>query len=242
LLPAATERVWDFLKAQRMLAGFILVGGSALALRIRHRLSEDLDFAFPELKLPRARLDALLRQAVEAGHDFQRDDDEAALLEFTQGGGDLHDCQQDFLVNGSVKVSFFAPEAGLARVLREPAEPTARVATLAELFKTKCLVSAVRSKSRDWLDLYLLMREHGFSMRDYQSAFRDAGVEHQCDIGLSRLCSGVPQLNDEGYAHLLAEPPTLDQMRRFFIAQRDALEIETAAEAARSRKPPTSSA
>jgi hypothetical protein len=239
VLPAATERIWNFLKEQRTLAGFVLVGGSALALRIRHRLSEDLDFAFPELKLPQTRLDALLRQAAEAGHDFQRDDDEAALLDFTQGGGDLHDYQQDFLVNGSVKVSFFAPEAGLARVLQEPAEQTPRVATLPELFKSKCLVSAVRSKTRDWLDLYLLLREHGFSMRDYQTAFREAGVEHQCDIGLSRLCSGVPQLNDEGYAHLLPEPPTLDQMRTFFIAQRDALEVETATEAARTRQPPT---
>lgn len=241
MLPAATEHVWHYLKEQRLLGGFVLVGGSALALRIRHRLSEDLDFAFPELKLPRTRLEALLRQAAEAGHDFQRDDDEAALLDFTQGGGELHDYQQDFLVNGSVKVSFFAPEAGLARVLQKPAEQTPRIATLPELFKTKCLVSAVRSKTRDWLDLYLLMREHGFSMRDYKSAFREAGAENQCDIGLSRLCSGVPQLNDEGYAHLLTEPPTPDQMKAFFIAQRDAVEIETAAEAARSRNPPTSS-
>jgi hypothetical protein len=55
---------------------------------------------------------------------------------------------------------------------------------------------------------------------------------------LSRLCGGVPQLNDEGYAHLLPNPPTLDRMRDFFIEQRDALEIESAAEAARRRQPP----
>ena len=241
MLPAATERVWDFLKEQRSLAGFVLIGGSGLALRIRHRASEDLDFAFPKLKLPRTRLEALLRQAAEAGHDFQHDDDEAALIEFTQGGGDLHDYQQDFVVNGSVKVSFFAPDAGQARVLQGPAEQTPRIATLPELFKTKCLVSAIRSKTRDWLDLYLLMREHGFSMRDYQAAFREAGAESQCDVGLSRLCSGAPQLNDEGYANLLPEPPTLDQMKSFFVALRDALEIESAAEAARRYKPPGSS-
>lgn len=239
MLPPATERVWNFLKEQPALAGFVLVGGSALALRIRHRLSEDLDFAFPELKLPRTRLELLLLQALEAGHNFQRDDDEAALFEFMQGGGELHDYQQNFVVNGSVKVSFFTPDAGLARLLQGSAEQLPRIATLPELFKSKCVLSAVRSKTRDWLDLYLLMREHGFSVRDYQTAFREAGVEHQCDIGLSRLCSGMPQLNDEGYAHLLPEPPTVEQMKSFFISQRDALEVETATEAARARQPPT---
>jgi hypothetical protein len=29
------------------LAGFVLIGGSALALHIHHRISEDLDFAWP---------------------------------------------------------------------------------------------------------------------------------------------------------------------------------------------------
>jgi hypothetical protein len=45
LLPTATEKVWDFLRTQPALAGFVLVGGSALALRIHHRRSEDLDMA-----------------------------------------------------------------------------------------------------------------------------------------------------------------------------------------------------
>jgi len=48
LLPAETERVWNFLKGQSALTSFVLVGGSALAMRIQHRLSEDLDFAWLE--------------------------------------------------------------------------------------------------------------------------------------------------------------------------------------------------
>ena len=38
-----TERVWKFLKDEPSLAGFVLVGGTALALRLGHRRSEDLD-------------------------------------------------------------------------------------------------------------------------------------------------------------------------------------------------------
>jgi hypothetical protein len=59
LLPPDTERIWSYLKEQAGLAGFILVGGSALALRISHRLSEDLDFAWIESRLPLARLEAI---------------------------------------------------------------------------------------------------------------------------------------------------------------------------------------
>jgi hypothetical protein len=82
LLPTATEKVWDFLRTQPALAGFVLIGGSALALRIHHRRSEDLDLAFGDAHLPRARLEALQRVAAQTSVDFQRSDDEAALQEF----------------------------------------------------------------------------------------------------------------------------------------------------------------
>jgi hypothetical protein len=236
LLPTATEKVWDFLRTQPALAGFVLVGGSALALRIHHRRSEDLDLAFGDTHLPRTRLEALQRIAEQTAVDFQRSDDEAALQEFALAGLELHDYQQNFIVDGSVRVSFFVPDAALAKVLKVSQESGVRVAALEELFKSKCLVSALRSKTRDWLDLYVLMRGHGFSIGDFLAAFREAGIEAQCDSALSRLCSGVPQRDDEGYAHLLADPPSLEEMKAFFRTQRDKLEIETAAEALRRRR------
>ena len=61
-------------------------------------------------------------------------------------------------------------------------------------------------------------------------------LENQLDIALARLCSGTPQANDEGYAHLLSNPPLLNEMRDYFIAQRDGLEIHSATEAARRKK------
>lgn len=233
MLPPATEKVWSFLKEQPALAGFVLVGGSALALRIKHRQSEDLDLVWTERRLPRARLEALCLVAAAKGFDFQRQDDEATLQEFAEAGLALHDYQQNYLVKQQVKVSFFAPEAAMIKLLDGQPERTVRVATLSELFKTKALVSASRSKTRDWVDLYLLLREHGFTLRDYHNVFEDAGVPVQRDIGLGRLCSGVPQRDDEGYAHLLPNPPTLEQMKAYFTAQRDKLEVELAAQAAR---------
>jgi hypothetical protein len=231
LLPPATEKVWNFLKEQPALAGFVLAGGSALALLLRHRLSEDLDFVYPEVRLPVEKLDALQRKAEASGFIFRRADDEAAVEEFADSALELHDYQQDFLVNDVVKISFFAPDEPLRKILPAGLEEKARVATLPELFKAKCLVSAKRSKTRDWLDLFLLMRDHGFSIFDYRAAFDEAGCSTDCDIGLARLCSGIPQRNDEGYTHLLSNPPSLEEMKAFFNAQRTRLEIETAAEA-----------
>src|SRR5205823_13036625 len=98
----------------------------------------------------------------------------------------LHDYQQDFLVNGKVKASFFVPDAPMTKVLGKAASGKTRVATLSELFKTKCLVSAIRSKTRDWLDLYVLLHDYGFSIHDFEKAFREAGVENQCAIALAR--------------------------------------------------------
>lgn len=235
MLPPETEKVWNFLKEQPALHGFILAGGSALAMTIRHRLSEDLDFIYPNIRLPGKQLEALRRVSGESGFDFQRNDDEAATLEFLRDGLDLHDYQQDFSVNGSVKVSFFAPDEPLRKIFRGDSSKI-RVASLAEIFKAKCLVSAVRSKTRDWLDLYLLMRDHGFSIRDYKNAFREAGIPAQCDIGLARLCSGTPQRDDEGFTDLLSSAPSVDEMKNFFIEQRNKLEIESASEAMRGSR------
>jgi hypothetical protein len=236
VLPPDTDGLWTFLKDQPALEAFILVGGTALALQISHRRSEDLDFAYPRSRLPGSRLEALRLVASQSGFDFTPDDDESAVHEFANSTLELHDYQQDFLVNGKVKVSFFVPDAPMLKVLGRQSVPKPRVATLPELFKTKCLVSALRSKTRDWLDLYMLLHDHGFSIRDFADTFREAGVENQCGAALARLCSGTPQADDEGYSHLLSNPPSLEEMRAFFVAQRDRLEIEAAAEVARRKK------
>lgn len=232
MFPPATKKIWSFIEKQTALSGFVLIGGSALSLRISHRLSEDLDLAWLEDTLPRAAIDQVVTASV-AG--FARNDNAAASEEFIQGGLELRDYQQDFLVDEAVKVSFFTANAPLRKILSASAEPCVRVASLAEIFKSKALVSAVRSKSRDWFDLYILMKEHSFSMDAYIEAFHEGGIEGQAELGLLRLCSGIPQRNDEGFQHLVSNAPSLEQMRDFFIEQRDLYERARAANRARNR-------
>jgi hypothetical protein len=229
-----TDALWSYLKGRGLLRGFVLLGGSALALRVRHRLSEDLDFVWTGLRLPRRRLEALLREAESDGFRFEAQDDLGAVEEFENADMDLHDYQQDFLVNGRIKVTFFTAGAALAKVLPDRPDEPCRIASLEELFAAKALVSAARSKSRDWFDLFILMRDHGFTFGDYAAAFEKAGYSLALETGLSRLCSGRPQANDEGFEELASPAPSIEELASFFRELRAAYEIETAAAARRS--------
>ena len=226
-----TESLWHFLRAQEALRGFLLLGGSGLALQIQHRLREDLDFVWTGVRLPRSRLPILIREAQAAGFSFAENDNQGSLQEFEIAGMDLRDYQQDYLVNGAVKVTFFCADAALAKILPEDPGSPCRVATVKEIFDSKALVSASRSKSRDWFDLYVLMRDHGFTLHDYADAFARGGVASQSESGLARLCSGAPQSNDEGFEGLIDSPPDVEELARYFRQKRDEIEVSLASKA-----------
>jgi predicted nucleotidyltransferase component of viral defense system len=46
-----TKTVFEILALHKFISKYTLVGGAALSLQIRHRLSEDLDFVFDTEKL-----------------------------------------------------------------------------------------------------------------------------------------------------------------------------------------------
>ncbi len=233
MLKPETEPVWNFLKTEASLRDFTLIGGTALALRIGHRISEDLDFCYLDLHLPRKALQALEVKAAQNGFSFVRSDDPAALDEFEIGGMELHDFQQDFLVNNSVKLSFFTADKPLVKSLNPVPGKGAknqgpRIAELDELFRSKAIVSSKRSKSRDWFDLFALLNHHGFTIGDYRDAFIRADIPKQWESGLARICSGNPQANDEGFEDLMENPPDLEEISSFFRKQRDQIEIDLA--------------
>jgi len=68
LLTLETKKVWDAIRQiDNLLKGFVLIGGTALALHIQHRLSEDLDFACVGAKLPRERILSRSREDIAPG-------------------------------------------------------------------------------------------------------------------------------------------------------------------------------
>jgi predicted nucleotidyltransferase component of viral defense system len=213
MLQKSTAKLWQALSSKSELAGFVLIGGSALALHIHHRISEDLDFAWPYGRLPRESLQTLIEG--EPSLDYVLDQNEVALREAEDANLDLADFAQNYLVNG-VRVTFFSSYQAERRLLaRQPNEPL-RIAAIPEIFALKALASADRSKSRDWFDLYTLFKHHRFTWQDFYEVFSRYSTIDQYRNAANRLCSGQPQANDEGFETLVSHAPSLEEMSEYF--------------------------
>lgn len=238
-----TQAVWDVLQTSPMLRGFCLIGGTALTLRIDHRVSEDLDFAFVHPRgqkgdLPVTRLKQALLTAQMQGLEFKKVVDMDAFYNWQNDGLNLDLSQQNFVVNDAVKVTFFVPDMELQALLgayRDCEIP--EVVSVRDAFRSKCIVCADRSKTRDWLDLYVLLTQHGFTAQDFIDAYRDSRADYKIDLGLARLASGKPDPLDEGYDTLMADPPSLETLTDYFKGFRDEVERTAVRKALSDRTP-----
>jgi predicted nucleotidyltransferase component of viral defense system len=223
-----TARVWAALADEPLLRGFVLIGGTALTLRIQHRISEDLDFLFGDVSLPRERLRQLARRMHDRGLNMQLNQHPADVADFIDAGLKLDDHQQNFLVADSVKVSFSTFDAPLRSLVPQAADAPLRIATLDELFASKSLVTAERIKSRDWFDLYVLMTRHGYSALDLHDAFTRSGNLLSLSLAEANLRACKARDSDEGYQQLIDEAPSADTLRSFFNDAFDALQATLA--------------
>lgn len=228
MLRPDTERLWHFLKGQSTLTGFVLVGGTALSMHLDHRISEDLDFMIPVARLPRAAIEVLKRLSHASGFTFVPNDHPDGLAEFEDTGMDFHDYQQDYVVGGTVKLTLVAPDPEVKVLLRAGSPQGPRLASVEEIFRLKCIACANRSKTRDWLDMFVMLQRGLFQPLDIYRTFELAGVPSKFDIAMTRMCSGKVGLLDEGYESLLAKPPSVPEMQAYFRQVRDELETEVA--------------
>jgi len=145
-LPEAQRALWEELR--QVPRRFVLYGGTALALRLGHRQSEDFDFfgdapVHPEQLLHRLPLlkDAVIRQNAPNS------------LTVVVGRG------------WPVKLSFF----GLTRRRVNDPEWTedgvVRVASLLDIAAFKMAVLPARAEAKDYLDVMALLR-HGVALGD----------------------------------------------------------------------------
>lgn len=240
VMPPATARVYAHLRDNPLLKPFVLIGGTALALHLGHRKSEDLDYLTLHPRLPRAALDELVRQLEASGFSVLPNDDPAAYDDFLEAGLNLSDYQRDLLIDKQVKLTFFTADPEMGRLLEDassPSTPGARVASIRELSQLKALVASKRSSSRDWLDLYMLTRDHGFSLADWKQAYDQAGLGALAfENALNRVCSGSPAPNDPGFSSLLDEPPSIAEISAFFSTMRSDYERQAAREAVGTRR------
>jgi len=219
------------------LEGFVLIGGTALAQQLGHRLSEDLDFIWPAGgRLPRGKIRACAAALERSGWTLQSNPSPGLIAEYEDSGDDWADFQQDFLghdsQNGTVKLTFVLAEPENRRQLDVGANTSGpRVASIAEIFRLKCIAAADRSRSRDWLDLYVLISSGRFGPADFIQAYDWAQVPQKRDIAISRMTSGKLPIVDEGFESLLASPPSIEQLQQFFVEFNDHVQQELARQA-----------
>jgi hypothetical protein len=143
-LPQAQKTLWPELRPAA--SEFVLYGGTALALRLGHRQSEDFDFFGNAPVNP----DQLLRSLPFLAGAVERQKAPNTLTVEVQRGA-------------PIKLSFF----GLT--LRRVAEPemtedgTLRVASLLDIAACKMAVVAARAESKDYLDIHALL-QHGVTL------------------------------------------------------------------------------
>ena len=143
LLPKTETLLLKMVDECSFLEKYVLVGGSALALYLCHRKSEDLDF-------------------------FTYDDsfDKKEIFDYIQGFENkevLHqsDEQIDVLLDG-VKVTFFNAKW---KFLKPQKVEKFNLASLESISAMKVNVMFLRAKYRDYYDLYFLVKE-GMSLKE----------------------------------------------------------------------------
>ena len=144
VLPPAQQRLWAALRPAQEL-GFVLYGGTAIALRLGHRTSVDFDF-FSDRSLDKSAMKAAF--PFLAGVTVLQERPET-LTVLISGGEDQ---------NEYVKVSFFGA-VGFGRV-GEPElteDGILPVASLEDLMATKVKVILQRIEAKDYQDIAAML-------------------------------------------------------------------------------------
>jgi predicted nucleotidyltransferase component of viral defense system len=183
----------ELIKTAPFLQDYVLVGGSALALHLCHRQSEDLDF-------------------FTYADRFQKHEILHYLKHFKQTEvlNDNTD-QLDLLVEG-VKVTFFNAKWEFLRPVNISPFNVASLQAIAAM-KTNTLF--LRAKYRDYYDLYCLVK-HGMSIKDIFAAAQ--GVVD--GISYKLLCIAllyIDDIEDDNIAYLHPKEVVSKQQIRVFF-------------------------
>jgi predicted nucleotidyltransferase component of viral defense system len=214
-LPTATQKIFARFQNDQRLAGFTLVGGTALALQIGHRISEDLDFNIFGQKLPVGRIDSILDELASEGIPIESLITPEQKLGFKINTSEnLDHYIQDYLIDGA-KVTFHSrnasdrPQPQIDFLKSTPKQEIGAgcfdVLGLDGLLVMKSIVVYDRVRSRDIFDLMILTRDHGYTLKEIFAAI-DAyqPIRHKHPEHFKSVVTGVIPLdgNDEGFSSI----------------------------------------
>jgi hypothetical protein len=171
ILPEAQRALWPAL--ERMPEGFVLYGGTAIALRLGHRQSEDFDY--------------FARSAIEPDALFA----ELMEREIIDGGAEVLQLERNtltLLTRTGVRLSCF----GLPKLplLYSPLMVDEHcIADLRELAGMKALVVQKRAELKDYLDIDALIQLAGLPLIDHLRVAKQLyGQLFAPELTLKSLC------------------------------------------------------
>jgi hypothetical protein len=214
-MPEATQKNFTRLKDDPRLAGFTLVGGTALALQIGHRISEDLDFNIFGQKLPIKAIDGLLDDLAAGGAGIESLITSEQKLGFKINTSEnLDHYIQDYLIDGA-KVTFHSRnESDRPKAQIDFLKSASKVAVseggfdvlgIDGLLVMKSIVVYDRVKSRDIYDLMVLTRDHGYTLDDIFAVIDSyQPIRHKDPEHFKSVVTGVIPLDksDEGFSSI----------------------------------------
>ncbi|GAB6012022.1 nucleotidyl transferase AbiEii/AbiGii toxin family protein [Viscerimonas tarda] len=127
---------------------YILVGGTALSLQIKHRLSEDLDFMrWQSRKAEKMDIDiSSIQKELESLYKIES----LNILEFNH---------IEIFIDGGVKLSFYAPEKRSPIIKTVPYLNNLILADVDTIASLKMETMMRRTLFRDYYDLYCILNE-----------------------------------------------------------------------------------
>lgn len=205
-LTAKVEAIIDKIAELECIKPYLLCGGTALAMQIGHRMSEDLDFMMwriSKTEKPEVNWNAIERELVAKVGEIES---------FNMLGFD----QVEFVVEG-VKLSFFVSD-NLSPVA-EPIEymGNIRLADIESIMVMKLEVMLRRMKFRDYYDIYCILRE-GYSVHH--------GIERSLKYSRHRLSTknviamllGGQFITDDNFATLQPKySVTKEEIREYIL-------------------------
>jgi len=197
----------------------VLIGGTAIAYQLQHRMSFDLDIVFPFAEtLPEL---TFLVQYPAKELPF----DPGIIDEVINEGGEIEDYHQRYSIHG-VKVDFVVnPGSNIYEdaILKEDnsvKHGTLNIASLDALFALKSLLILDRNKIRDWYDLVYLIRYGGFSAKAILETINQYRITYQNEDIIRLLSSRQPDeldIETEGIMHPKMELSDYKNLKTYLL-------------------------
>jgi predicted nucleotidyltransferase component of viral defense system len=205
-----------------------LIGGTAIAYQSKHRMSFDLDLAFPHhTTLP--SLDFLKNYNAHS-LPFDR----AIVDSMTNEGGDIDEYHKRFSIDG-VKVDFVVnPSSNIyeREILQNDVGidyGSLKITSLDALFKLKSLLLLDRNKIRDLYDIVYLLKYHDFIPKDILDTIMEYRITYTEKQIIQLIESKKPDELDiefEGIAEPKMKLVEYDELRDYLLSGLRAADIK----------------